>query len=326
MNQIKNKHSIIRIIFSLLLLLPIQIFAQMIGGETTGLVQTYSGTFQVNGDVNTYYPVVFKSGNQNKINHIIIHRYYHEAGPDVLSPTHRGGLTLEIDVNYGGWGGSTYDWRIMDLRQTYHTTFGGASIAMHSMGFVVWLRGGGFIYHYESDKPSNLQVCYSAGELIYDNELPDYDVYAPNPKSQPDESLINAHKNEHWDYLKGKPFDQRGHLGILTPASDYALDVNGTIRAKEIKVEANWADFVFKEDYSLRNLTEVEEFIIENGHLPDIPTEKEVKAEGISLGEMNSKLLQKIEELTIYVIEKDKEVKDLRERMSKLEQRITNQK
>ncbi|WP_461639625.1 hypothetical protein [Labilibaculum euxinus] len=315
----KNKHSIARVIFCLLLLLPIQICAQMIGSETSGTIQTYSGTFQVNGDMNTYYPVVFKYANQNKINQLKIFRSYHEAGPDALSPTHRGGLTLEIDVNYGGWGGSTYDWRVMDLRQTYHTTFGGASIAMHCKGFVVWLRGGGFIYHYESDKPSNLQVCYSTVELIYDDQNPVYDVYAPSSKSQPDESLINAHKNEHWDYLKGKPFDQRGHLGILTPASDYPLDVNGTIRAKEIKVEANWADFVFKEDYSLRNLTEVEEFIIENGHLPDIPSEKEVESEGVLLGEMNSKLLQKIEELTLYVIEMHRTIEQQNGRIKELE-------
>ncbi|WP_461639623.1 hypothetical protein [Labilibaculum euxinus] len=117
-----------------------------------------------------------------------------------------------------------------------------------------------------------------------------------------------------------------GKVGIGTAAPKNMLDVNGTIRAKEIKVEANWADFVFKGDYSLRNLTEVEEFIIENGHLPDIPTEKEVKAEGISLGEMNSKLLQKIEELTLYAIQLKKDNQTLVEKQNQQEEVLVLQK
>nr|WP_320120074.1 hypothetical protein [uncultured Marinifilum sp.] len=308
------------LLYLIVLLQSVKLYGQMTGGEELIAIQRYRGSFVVNGDMNTYYPVVFKYGGQNKINRLKIYRSYNEAGPEALSPTHCGGLTLEIDVNYGGWGGSTYDWRIMDLRQTYHTTFGGASIAMHRKGFVVWLRGGGFAYHYESDKASHLQVCYSTDELIFDHELAYYDVYAPNSKNQPDESLINAHKNEHWDYIKGKPFDQKGHLGILTPASDYPLDVNGTIRAKEIKVEADWADFVFEEDYQLMPLSELEEFIEQNGHLPEIPTEKEVKEKGISVGEMNTKLLQKIEELTLYVIQLKKENQE----QSEINENLTN--
>jgi hypothetical protein len=314
------------ILFLVISIQTISLMAQMSGSEMIANIQVYKGTFVVNGDMNTYYPVVFKYGNQNRINQLKIYRSYHEAGPDALNPTHRGGLSLEIDVNYGGWGGSTYDWRIMDLRQTYHTTFAGASHAMHQIGFVVWLRGGGFVYHYESDKTSNLQVCYSTSELIYDHSLPHYDVYAPSPKTQQDVVSISAHKNDHWDYLKGKPFDTRGHLGILTTPTDYPLSVNGTIRAKEIKVETDWADFVFEDDYQLMQLSDLEEFIKENGHLPEIPTEKEVEENGVSLGEMNSKLLQKIEELTIHMIQKDKEISDLRQRLLRLEGLIENQK
>nr|WP_320120072.1 hypothetical protein [uncultured Marinifilum sp.] len=99
-----------------------------------------------------------------------------------------------------------------------------------------------------------------------------------------------------------------GNVGIGTQApGSFKLSVNGTIRAKEIKVEANWADFVFEDDYQLRDLSELEVFIKQNGHLPDMPSEKEVDSEGISLGEMNSKLLQKIEELTLYTIQLQKD-------------------
>ncbi|GAA4778324.1 hypothetical protein GCM10023231_01090 [Olivibacter ginsenosidimutans] len=99
-------------------------------------------------------------------------------------------------------------------------------------------------------------------------------------------------------------------IGIRTPAEKLA--VNGTIRAKEIKVEAaNWADYVFEEGYALPTLTEMERYVREHRHLPGIPDKDEVAANGVNLGEMNRKLLEKVEELTLHLIEKDKEVKAL---------------
>ncbi|WP_165503546.1 hypothetical protein [Pedobacter hiemivivus] len=98
------------------------------------------------------------------------------------------------------------------------------------------------------------------------------------------------------------------NVGIGTnDPKDYKLAVNGKIRAQEIKVEASpWPDYVFKSTYTLPSLREIENHIKENGHLPGIPSAAEVKANGIDLGEMNAKLLQKIEELTLYLIEMKK--------------------
>jgi len=90
-------------------------------------------------------------------------------------------------------------------------------------------------------------------------------------------------------------------IGTLTPAEK--LSVNGNIRAKEIKVEtANWPDYVFEEDYQMPSLTETEAFIKKHKHLPGMPNKEQVAAEGISLGEMNRKLLEKVEELTLHLI------------------------
>ncbi|MGJ1392382.1 hypothetical protein ACR78F_18535 [Sphingobacterium spiritivorum] len=101
-------------------------------------------------------------------------------------------------------------------------------------------------------------------------------------------------------------------IGITTPSEKLA--VNGNIRAKEIMVEvANWPDYVFEEDYRLTPLTEIETFIKVNKHLPDIPKAEIAEKEGISLGEMNKLLLKKVEELTLYLIEKDKEIRELKE-------------
>ena len=78
----------------------------------------------------------------------------------------------------------------------------------------------------------------------------------------------------------------------------------------EVKIAtyANWPDYVFKDAYNLPALEDVEQHIKEKGHLKDIPSAEEVKEEGFFLGDMNSKLLQKIEELTLYTIEQQKEI------------------
>lgn len=100
-----------------------------------------------------------------------------------------------------------------------------------------------------------------------------------------------------------------GQVGIgTTNLGEWKLAVNGKIRAKEIKVETDWSDFVFEKDYNLPNLKEVESHIKEKGHLKDIPSAKEVKENGIFLGEMDAKLLQKIEELTLYTIQQEKKI------------------
>lgn len=111
-----------------------------------------------------------------------------------------------------------------------------------------------------------------------------------------------------------------GNIGIGTITPDEKLTVAGKIHSREIKVTATaGADFVFEEDYKLRSLPETENFIRNNKHLPEIASAEEMKKNGILLGEMNIKLLQKIEELTLYLIEKDKQVTELQERVKKLE-------
>ena len=95
--------------------------------------------------------------------------------------------------------------------------------------------------------------------------------------------------------------------------------VDGKIYSKEVEVKANvWADYVFKKDYQLKSLEEVEKHIVENGHLPNIPSAQEVKENGINVAEMDAKLLEKIEELTLYSIEQDKQIKNLQKENTEL--------
>ena len=108
-------------------------------------------------------------------------------------------------------------------------------------------------------------------------------------------------------------------IGTSSPGS-YKLAVEGMIGARKVKVtQAAWADFVFKPDYQLPSLAEVEQYVKTHGHLQDIPNEKEVVSEGLDLGEMNKKLLQKIEELTLYLIDQGKQLKEQEKQMRVLE-------
>ena len=100
------------------------------------------------------------------------------------------------------------------------------------------------------------------------------------------------------------------------------MTVNGQIGAQEVIVtSAITADYVFKPGYRLRPLTEVAAYVQEHHHLPDIPGEKEVQEKGVNLGEMQAKLLAKIEELTLHLIQADQKNQELQDRILRLEAR-----
>jgi len=116
--------------------------------------------------------------------------------------------------------------------------------------------------------------------------------------------------------------DGKVGLGTETFGTE-RLAVNGNIRAKEIKVEATgWPDFVFRKDYKISSLSDLDRYIKANKHLPGIPSAQEVAKNGIELGEMNKLLLQKIEELTLHLIEKDKTIEGILKRMDEIEQKL----
>ncbi|MEO0556475.1 MAG: hypothetical protein AAF149_25055, partial [Bacteroidota bacterium] len=106
--------------------------------------------------------------------------------------------------------------------------------------------------------------------------------------------------------------------------TSYKLDVAGKVRANEIVVNTNGADYVFGEDYKLKSLDEVETFINENNHLPGIPSAAEMQGQGMSVGELNTKLLEKIEELTLYLIKHEEMILGLKNENKLLKSQLRN--
>lgn len=111
-----------------------------------------------------------------------------------------------------------------------------------------------------------------------------------------------------------------------TYKGDYRLYVEGGIMTKKVKVaipySTEWADYVFEDEYKLMPIEEVEAFIAENGHLPNVPSADEVVESGIDIAKMDAKLLEKIEELSLYVIDLNKENQELKDVLKNLQRQV----
>ena len=99
-----------------------------------------------------------------------------------------------------------------------------------------------------------------------------------------------------------------GKVGIGRYPTNYNLEVKGTIKSNEIIVESTWADYVFDKNYKLKSIDEMEAFIIENKHLPNIPAASDIENNGLKVGETNKLMMEKIEELALYIIQLKKEI------------------
>ncbi len=133
--------------------------------------------------------------------------------------------------------------------------------------------------------------------------------------------LINKFKTS----FENDVYVETGNVGIGTITPDAKLAVKGDIHANEVKVDLLGAvapDYVFYKDYDLKTLTELENYIVKKGHLPNIPSAKEMETNGVRLKEMNLKLLEKIEELTLYTIQQEKQLKNQATEYQELKQRL----
>jgi hypothetical protein len=142
---------------------------------------------------------------------------------------------------------------------------------------------------------------------------------------------VGSVANDYWNSAYSQPgifTNSPVSIGTTLNPTGYMFAVNGSAIATSMTVQGytSWPDYVFKPSYTLPTLTEVKTYIEQNHHLPEIPTAEQIEKEGLNLGEMNKLLVKKVEELTLYLIEKDKEIKSQNDINASQESEIKNQK
>jgi hypothetical protein len=242
----------------------------------------YTGQIRVPGNANTFYPVAFKDVGwyDDKVTILNISR----------ANIHYDGMwfgsmmsTFRYRLNFWSNGSNFID---ADVVQSGPIFIGGWEDATYESidgEIVIWLRGGRH-YFWSSNYPQTPRFNTNAngGPIAAGNRL--FSV-----RTQPDPRFT--------------------HRGLNLEKN---LWVAGTVRAREVRVDvATGADFVFEPDYNLRPLEEVEQFIIENRHLPEIAPARDMIENGIDVSEFQIQLLQKIEELTLYIIEQNRRLNAL---------------
>lgn len=211
-------------------------------------------------------------------------------------------LFLGMDAGYGNLTGYNNVFLGRDAGRTndrgFNNTFMGTNSGMNNRGtgnvFLGYGAGGSelsgsnklYIANSETTTPL-IYGDFAAGKLVFHGKIGANTSTFPNS--------VTLHPS-----------------GATVNTSGYQLFVKGGILAEAVTVAGDWADYVFEKDYKLKALSEVEAFIAENGHLPNVPSSREVESSGINLGDMTRIQQEKIEELTLYLINLSKEIEGLK--------------
>jgi hypothetical protein len=176
------------------------------------------------------------------------------------------------------------------------------------------------------------KLTINGGGIGFDWNSADKKLYSPvdgilewvTHNAAAEHGFAVSHQGDRMVYFntQGNSYIMGGYLGIGTKNPTVHLAVAGTILAKKVKVStqaADWPDFVFADEYQLPTIQEVETFIHQHKHLPSIPSAEEVAAQDHDLGDMNKKLLQKVEELTLYIIQQQKLIEAMDTRLKAVE-------
>lgn len=280
--------------------------------DITGLGNGING----NGSVFNFHPVDGATYNSNTnigfINMDINTPFVYDVNGAAIGGTYNGGGAgfrfKMTQTNYIGTNCGAY----VDLTRTENVTAG-----YNTIGYMAKIKNasetgiGLFldVSNYGSYTGTSYAIYANAGKSYFANNV---GIGTTTPAEKLD---VNGNI-----YTNGKMLIGQANTAAVVP---YSLAVNGSaiFTKAVVKLNANWPDYVFKSTYKLPSLNELEKYLLKNQHLPDVPTATEVEKNGIDLGDNQAILLKKVEELTLYMIEKDKEIKEL-QRMAAVQDKI----
>lgn len=301
-----------------------------------------SGSITVQGSFDNYYPVTWSDGGwgSNVATELAIGRSDVHA-----NSLWRGSIIAQFRYHLTQWGNGS-DFIDADIRQGYPE--GGPFIAGWKDGsstgggpLIIWLRGGGTTYYYNAN--------YNVNPTIYDdvqNSLPYQIANGPTVsyKTGLDGYVVSAGLSySGMQYIAGNVstpgtvsagnvsangsannyFNGNVLIGKTSQTnSSYKLDVNGNIRANQVTVNATGADYVFDPEYKLPSIDSLSEYIKIHHHLPGIPSAEEMRQNGMNVGEVYMKLLEKVEEMTLYTIEMKENQTAMLQYIRRLEEEI----
>ena len=293
-------------------------------------------------DYTVFRNMHYNNGNKDVFE---IHRSWTMANSHFYVMNGNVGIGTDTPSNIQGWG------KVLDVRGSGHskilTSTSGAAYLTGIYSHSSWYGGGGFIGT-ESNHNLHLISNYKPRMSILTNGYVGIGTTSPTEKLEVVGNIkadrmvkIDGHgsvaslqimDNSNSNTVNvlfrgdgGKSYIKSGKLGIGTTNPTEELEVAGTIYSREVKVEVaagTGPDYVFEPDYDLRSLEETAAYIKSNKHLPEIPSAKEMEANGIQLGEMNMLLLKKIEELTLHTIEQQKLIEAQNTMLSQQNKRI----
>lgn len=266
-------------------------------GCTQPLFAQNAGLLTVGGDVNKFYPVAFIDGswNNNLFTTLTISRS--SANQD---SAWKGSLAAEFEYRIDNFGNGAYF-----ITAKIHQGYAGrpvppfiagwkdASLHNASASILIWLKGGNTTYHYSANAIVNPKV--------YDG------VANPLPYVETTGGTVNDYKTALEPYVNSN--------GFSSSEDAYFADV--VTRKVKVTQSLNWPDYVFSSIYQLPTLQEVESYIHTNQHLPDVPSAEIIQTQGLDLGEINTTLMKKVEEQTLYLIQQDKKIAALQEQHDK---------
>ena len=289
-----------------------------------------SSQFIVQGNINYYYPVIVQDlGWPNNVaTEMTLGRsFVHTDG------NWRGAIIAKFRFHTTEWGHGA-NFIDADIREN---TTGPVVISNFVGGWwdatggnngnqvVIWLRGGGTTYFFSSN--------YTITPIVYDGVQNPLTFQSDNGPSVTFKTVADSYVNVNGTttnanlYIYGTGnnyFNGPLFIGTLQPVAGYEMAVNGSAIFTKVVVKpyANWPDFVFDSLYRLAPLGGLEKFIKTNHHLPDVPAADSVERTGIDVGGNQAVLLKKIEELTLYLIQQQKELQELKKRDREMQRQL----